>query len=662
MTEEQKMQRDSLELYFKIANDDYVPYQQRLDNTEKALAIVQQQEKDTMYRVNLFKVANRYWNVEKYEDYKRIVDIIAKESIKKQDSFSLGKANYFLGDYYFKKLISDSTYNYYFASEKIFKKIKNTDYQGKALILKSTFLYYYGDLYGAEKNALKTLRLLRNKKITFPQDRYEAYNILGVVYSDLKMFDKSLEFHLKALEKASEVDVSFEEHQAKNATLMNIGLVYQYNDYYKLAIINYNKALKDSQTVFIQRKELFLGLKQNLIYSKFKNGDYCDFPKGSFDLLNQIDSINNSILYITLKMDISEYFLAFDETANAKKYVSEAYRLAKSKKLSIPQLSCLKQLSKIDPKNASKYAAEYFKINDSLQLAERTNRNKFARIEYETEELEIEKANLQTQRIYIVYTAVALLLLLIAIIIIRYQRSKNRELQYNQQQQKANSEIYKLMLDQQQKIEEGKQIEKKRISKELHDGVMGRLTSIRLNLFILSKKTDKETIDKCLHHISEIQNIEKEIRNIAYDLGINIFSDNINFETVVRNLFAEIESHSEIQFILKTDEQIDWEAVHINIKMQIYRVLQEALQNIDKYAQAKNVIINMRKVASDINVIITDDGIGFEKSKIKKGFGLNNMKDRIKTINGKITVRSAVGEGTTINVIVPVPEDYFVAV
>lgn len=666
MTEQQKMQRDSLELYFKIADDNYVPYQQRLDNTEKALAIVQQQEKDTMYRVNLFKVANRYWNIQELEKYKEISDNLLSDALKEKDTFNLAKSYSYLGDYYMEKSISDSSYFYFSKSEILSKKINDINQQFKTLRSKAVLLYTQKDFIGSEKLLFDCLKL--SNKLDFKNQNFicDIYSLLGIIYCDLYEFDKAIFYHNKALEFIGTLTLMDKSIQ-KSAVYNNIGLVYAKNEDYTKAVEFFKKAL--DVNVLIKNNTLRnLTINCNLSYYQFKLSDSKLFPKLFFENYRIINSLNKSKNLQTSKnetlilLGLSEYYAFKKDSIRAIDFANKSFNIAKSIKYPIRMLMDLKQLLIIDPKNASKYASEYIKINDSLQLAERKNRNKFARIEYETEELEIEKANLQTQRIYIVYTAVALLLLLIAIIIIRYQRSKNRELQYNQQQQKANSEIYRLMLDQQQKIEEGKQIEKKRISKELHDGVMGRLTSIRLNLFILSKKTDKETIDKCLHHISEIQNIEKEIRNIAYDLGINIFSDNINFETVVRNLFAEIESHSEIQFILKTDEQIDWEAVHINIKMQIYRVLQEALQNIDKYAQAKNVIINMRKVGSDINVIITDDGIGFEKSKIKKGFGLNNMKDRIKTINGKITIRSAVGEGTTINVIVPVPEDYFVAV
>jgi len=102
------------------------------------------------------------------------------------------------------------------------------------------------------------------------------------------------------------------------------------------------------------------------------------------------------------------------------------------------------------------------------------------------------------------------------------------------------------MLNQQHRIEEGKFIEKNRISQELHDGIMGKLTAIRLNLFILKKRKDPETIEKCLPFIDDIQNIEKEIRQISHDLNQNVFDDNVTFISIVENLFTMIKGHSDI--------------------------------------------------------------------------------------------------------------------
>ena len=81
------------------------------------------------------------------------------------------------------------------------------------------------------------------------------------------------------------------------------------------------------------------------------------------------------------------------------------------------------------------------------------------------------------------------------------------------------------MLAQKAKEDEARQTEKKRIARELHDGIMNKLSSTRLNLAILSKKTDTETIQKCLTYINQINQIETDIRNISHDLNQDVFQE-----------------------------------------------------------------------------------------------------------------------------------------
>jgi signal transduction histidine kinase len=249
-----------------------------------------------------------------------------------------------------------------------------------------------------------------------------------------------------------------------------------------------------------------------------------------------------------------------------------------------------------------------------------------------------------------------LFLILISILayITKLQHTKNKELQFEKDQQIANEEIYQLMLDQQNKIDEGRQKEKKRISQELHDGVMSKLTSTRLNLFILSKKTDEETIKKCLMHIEGIQNIEKEIRSISHDLAQDIFSGKDSFKTIVAELFEQQKTISNVDCHLEIEDKINWDTIESTTKMNLYRIFQEALQNIHKYAKAKNIVASITKHNDTINVDITDDGVGFDVKKLKEGIGLKNMYSRIKTVQGTIDIESKIGKGTHINLIIPI--------
>ncbi|RYD71041.1 MAG: hypothetical protein EOP53_24340, partial [Sphingobacteriales bacterium] len=208
-----------------------------------------------------------------------------------------------------------------------------------------------------------------------------------------------------------------------------------------------------------------------------------------------------------------------NDSKNATLYANKAYLISKKRNLSRETLLSLKQLSSIDPQNSSKYSEEYIRINDSLQLAERKIRNKLARIEFETEELIEQKDKLVEQKESLIYFGFALLVVGIFIYVIRMQASKNRELLLIQQQQAANEEIYQLMLTQQEKSEEIRQLEKKKIGQELHDSVLGKIFGTRMSLAVLNSSQKMEDIEKRSTFIDHLKDLEQEIREISHDLN-----------------------------------------------------------------------------------------------------------------------------------------------
>ena len=88
-------------------------------------------------------------------------------------------------------------------------------------------------------------------------------------------------------------------------------------------------------------------------------------------------------------------------------------------------------------------------------------------------------------------------------------------------------------------------------------------------------------------------------------------------------------------------------------KINLYRILQESLQNINKYAKAKNITIEFRKDIDNIILKIVDDGMGFKVSVKKKGIGLQNMLSRTQDCNGVFDIISKIDKGTTITITVP---------
>jgi signal transduction histidine kinase len=238
------------------------------------------------------------------------------------------------------------------------------------------------------------------------------------------------------------------------------------------------------------------------------------------------------------------------------------------------------------------------------------------------------------------------------LLIILWQRNKQKQLVLINNQQKASEEIYQLLLDQQIKFDEGREKEKKRIARELHDGIMNNLAGIRYNLFRLEKKRDDETIESCIHHIEELHTVEKEIRNIAHDLNLDVFSPKNDYASLLNTLVRENE-YEGVYITLEVQNEIVWESVSSIIKMNCYRILQECFNNIRKHSQATEVNVHFQLMSEQLILEILDNGLGFDPKKTKSGFGLSSIKERVRTMKGTYIISSKKKKGTTIKVNIP---------
>ena len=317
-------------------------------------------------------------------------------------------------------------------------------------------------------------------------------------------------------------------------------------------------------------------------------------------------------------------------------------------------LSTLKLLAKIDKKNALKYSSEYIITSDNIQSLQKKTRNKYARIEYETTKIQDANKALSRNNVIIINVAIGLITLLILFIVVRYIKYKNKELQFLRRQEKASEDVYNLLTEQQQKINQAKDIQKTKIAQELHDGVINTLYGIRLNLGFFNSKADEVSVEKRKDYIEELKKVEGEIRTISHDLSRNAFFDGTNFNMLLEALIKNQESISKTRFTYVKTVDSNWTDVPNLCKINLYRIIQEAILNVNKYAQAQNCIISFERSGNKIRILIEDDGIGFDTAVKKTGIGHINMTNRIKDLNGKIVLTSQVGKGTTIEIIVDI--------
>jgi signal transduction histidine kinase len=371
----------------------------------------------------------------------------------------------------------------------------------------------------------------------------------------------------------------------------------------------------------------------------------------NFILSNSFSGRNYNQIYLSI------YYSKIGDTLKAIKAANKALLLSKSYKNPTDILFSLEQLINVDKVNASKYAQLYIKVNDSLQIAERKFRDKFARIKFETEEITNEKEKAVHQKWLVVTISICILMIFVLILIINHQRSKQKELNLLQAQQQANEEIYQLLLHQKTNEDKVRQNEKKRIALELHDGIMNKLSSTRLNLSILSHQTDADTIKKCLHYINDINQIEHAIRILSHDLNYETKQQTDNFNKILEDFIIEQNKTSSTRFTLELDATINWENINSILKINLFRIIQEGCQNIKKHAEAQNATISFTLDHASICMAITDDGIGFDPLETTEGIGLKNMETRVKYLSGKISFNSIAFQNTSITIAIPLPKE-----
>ncbi|NNK11941.1 MAG: two-component sensor histidine kinase, partial [Flavobacteriaceae bacterium] len=241
----------------------------------------------------------------------------------------------------------------------------------------------------------------------------------------------------------------------------------------------------------------------------------------------------------------------------------------------------------------------------------------------------------------------------ISLFIIVDQRVKNQRLRFQQQQQEANQEIFNLMLAQKQKLEEGKQTEQKRISEELHDGILGEMNGVRMILLGLNKKGDDAAVALREQAIEKLKEVQEEIRSISHELNDASYQKFNNFISSIEDLLKNSCESAGIDYHYTYDQDLDWDSLEGITKINIYRILQESLQNCIKHADASMVYVSFEINNSDLVISIQDNGRGFDATKEKKGIGHKNIKSRVNKINGRWYLRSALGIGTTVLVEIP---------
>ena len=640
---------DSVGYYLNNFNKENLSISSKKNYNNLAFKNLKEKENTLINRNNNYAIISNYFVLNDWNNYKKSSKLLLKYSIDSNDTISLVKAYRSLGNYYNNVSVLDSSYYYYVKAEKIYKIIN--DYDGYSIILlkKGIIQYNINDFIGA--NLTLSISYNYAKKIN---DNYRIYGILnqlGLVSNQIRDYNKSIEYLNLALQTVKENSLQTELNE-ESICLSNIGLVYENLKNYKKAIFYYEKCLTNTN-LKNESPLLYSNIIDNLSSAKLKSKKL-ETPFLFQEALKIRDSINEISAIIGSNIHLSEYYDAIKDTTFSIRYSKKALQLSKDSQNPFDIVLSLKQAAAVDKKNASAYTSDYIRISDSLQNVERINLDRFARIQLETDELIKENTFLTERNKRIIGLVFAFGSIFLILFYSRTQFLKNKYLLLEQSQQRANEDIYRLVISEQDSIDQGKNLEKKRIAKELHDGVLGRLFGLRLNLDMLNSRDDNQVSKDRKSFLNELQLIEQDIREISHELSREKTELINNFLSLTNALFENQAKIGKAKLQTDIDTTINWDLLSNSTRINLYRVLQETLQNVNKYAKAKNISISFKKdINGNLILYIFDDGIGFNVEEKSKGIGLTNIFSRINESNGTIKINSERKKGTSILIVIP---------
>lgn len=339
--------------------------------------------------------------------------------------------------------------------------------------------------------------------------------------------------------------------------------------------------------------------------------------------LMAIGDLDSSLDFAQIKLKNADSLGIEDEIMNAHLMLSEIYR-------------------KIgDYEKSLENKDEYAKMRDSLYYRSNANSLKYYQLRFDIQEKEkelaqhhldifhLEKDN-KTFKNLIFFVSLAIILFFGIVILYR-----NRQ---NLKSQKKLQEVFS------QKLLVSQEAERRRISEDLHDGIGQQLLLIKHKLILTGDQETKKMVDAT---IDEIRNISQDLHPFALqELGIT---------RAIERTLQQIDENSTL-FISSEIENID-NLFSPEEEVNIYRIVQESLNNIIKHANAEACKVHIKKIANNITISIKDNGVGFdflEKSQDKKSLGLKTLLERTKFLSGQMKLISKKENGTHIEFKFPI--------
>jgi signal transduction histidine kinase len=479
-----------------------------------------------------------------------------------------------------------------------------------------------GDYTGCEATAVEALPFLENND-KYPNGSWNIYNALGNNYLFTFDNDNALYYFNKALNLKTD---PIEKANMKN----NIAFVYMEQDKYQDAIqILYPLTLKKE---VLDDAEAYSRILDNLGYCYYKVGN----PKALGYLKESIKirlQRNNDLGLIGNYSHLFKYYKKNDPNL-AINYANLAYEKATKVNAVNDRMECLEVLIQNSSESKSKeFSLHFLRINDSINKARLKSKNQFAKIKYDSTKEKDENLKLKAQTVLHreqqqnrnrILSFVFGIIITMSILVGNFLVAKNKR---EKIKSAYNTEI--------------------RIAKKLHDELANDVfqTMAFAETQDLSTKQNKEILLTNLETIySRTRNISKE--NSPIEAGPL-------FVPSLKEMMSGF-NNNEVNVLINGIDIINWTTIDSNVKITIYRVLQELLVNMKKHSHCSLVVLTFKKIENKLQIDYSDNGVGVQFDENKSKNGLQNVENRILTIKGTITFDTKPNKGFKAQITLPI--------
>ena len=331
------------------------------------------------------------------------------------------------------------------------------------------------------------------------------------------------------------------------------------------------------------------------------------------------------------------------------KYLKRALSIAQNKNNGLDIYNASGNLAELlSLKGDYKGAFEYLIMSDTYKdsIFSQKNKNAIAKVEAEKEVLQLQERNKQKSTLNKILIGAAAALIFIGFLGYRNFRSKQKI----QQQQITELEKEK-QLQTVDAMLKGQEEERGRLAKDLHDGLGGMLSGVKMSFSNMKENMIMDASNTAAFEKSIVQldNTITELRKVAHNLMPEALVK-FGLKNAVEDFCRSMELSSKTKIIceqLGSDRNLG-NSANVNV----YRILQELVNNAVKHAQASQILVQLTKSSDKVLITVEDDGKGFDINTLENstGIGYINLKQRIAYLNGKMDIETKPSQGTAVNI------------